>query len=265
MSYDSNQAALTYGAASVEKNKCVAISDLFNGIAGLNLGNTFSWIVNANACASFSKFVTGDINPDPVVVNSLDISASWIPPANAGTGKSCKFMVPNQLLLSGNGSDEATVNVNVTKLCAPVGCTYTQGYWKTHVNYAPKPQFAKKRDSAWNLIDGAGTANENAVFFLSGQSYIAVMWTPPKGNPYYNLAHQYIAAKLNVLDGASAAAVATDIQQAEAWFSAYAPTHPFWKNPAVIAAAGRLAAFNEGKTGPGHCSVSPATLKAAGL
>jgi hypothetical protein len=265
MSYDSNQAALTYGAASVEKNKCVAISDLFNGIAGLNLGNTFSWIVNANACASFSKFVTGDINPDPVVVNSLDISANWIPPANAGSGKSCKFVVPNKLMLSGNGYDEATVSVNVTKLCAPVGCTYTQGYWKTHVNYAPKPQFAKKRDSAWNLIDGAGTANENTVFFLSGKSYIAVMWTPPKGNPYYNLAHQYIAAKLNVLDGASASVVAVDIQQAEAWFSAYAPTHAFWKNPAVIAAAGRLAAFNEGSTGPGHCSVSPATLKAAGL
>ena len=74
------------------------------------------------------------------------------------------------------------VSVNVTKLCAPVGCTQTQGYWKTHVNYAPKAQFAKKRDSAWNLIDGAGTAN---VFFLSGKSYIAVMWTPPKGNPYY--------------------------------------------------------------------------------
>lgn len=149
--------------------------------------------------------MTGDINPDPLVANSLDIFAGWIPLENAGEGKSCQFMVPNVLMLSGNGEDEATVKVNVTQLCdSPIlpGCTYTQGYWKTQVSYLLRPQFSKKRDSAWDLIDGAGTANENAIFFLSDMSYIMVMWTPPRGNAYYNLAHQYIAAKLNVLDGA---------------------------------------------------------------
>jgi hypothetical protein len=268
MTYDSNQAALTYGSPNVENNKCVAISDLFNGIPGLNLGNTFSWIVNANACASFSQFVTGDINPDPLVTNSLDISAAWIPLENVGEGKSCQFVVPNLLMLGGNGDDEATVGVTVTQLCDAqilLGCTYTQGYWKTHVNYAPKPQFSKKRDSAWDLIDGAGAANEGAIFFLSGMSYINVMWTAPKGNPYYNLAHQYIAAKLNVLDGADDSAVAADLAQAEAWFSVYPPSSPFWKkNQNAIEIAGHLGSFNEGSVGPGHCSVSPATLKAAG-
>jgi hypothetical protein len=68
------------------------------------------------------------------------------------------------------------------------------------------------------------------------------MWTAPKGNAYYNLAHQYIAAKLNVLDGASASAIAADLAQAEAWFNAYAPTNGFWKkNQNVITVAGRLA------------------------
>lgn len=267
MSYDSNQAALTYGSPTAENNKCVAISDLFNGVAGLNLGNSFSWIVNANACASFSQFVTGDINPDPLVVQSLDIFASWLLPANTGPGLSCQFIVPNVLMLSGNGQDEATMTVNVTQLCdEPIilGCTYTQGYWKTHVNYAPKPQFSKKRDAAWDLIDGAGTDNENAIFFLSGMSYISVMWTPPKGNPYYNLAHQYIAAKLNVLDGADDSDVASALAQAEAWFGTYPPSNAFWKkNHDAIALANVLGAFNEGEIGPGHCSVSPATLRAA--
>lgn len=264
VSYDSNQAALSYGSPSVENNKCVAITDLFNG-GGLNLGNSFSWVVNALQCDSFSQFVTGDINPDPLVESSLDIFANWIPLANTGEGRSCEFMVPNVLKLSGNGEDEAMVDVNVTELCDVSGCTYTQGYWKTHVNYAAKPQFSKKRDSAWDLIDGAGTANEGALFFLSGQSYITVMWTAPKGNAYYNLAHQYIAAKLNVLDGASASAIAADLAQAEAWFSAYAPTNGFWKkNQNVITVAGRLASYNEGDIGPGHCSVSPATYISAG-
>lgn len=260
MTYDSNQAPLNYGVADVENNKCVNISDLFNG-GGLNTGASFTWLVAGNQCSSFSQFVTGDINPDPLVVQSLDILANWIPAANTGEGQSCAFMVPNVLNLSDNGSDEAMVDVKVTQLCAPSSCTYTQGYWKTHVNYAAKPQFAKKRDAAWDLIDGAGTANENATFFLSGQSYITVMWTPPKGNPYYNLAHQYIAAKLNVLDGASSAAIAADLQQAEAWFSAYGPNNGFWKkNAGAITLAGKLASYNEGAIGPGHCSVSPATI-----
>jgi len=264
MTYDSNQAALSYGVADVENNKCVDITDLFNGDPALNTGVSFSWLVAGMQCGSFSQFVTGDINPDPSVENSLDILADWIPAANAGEGKSCQFYVPNVLMLSGNGTDEAMVNVQVTELCDVAGCTYTQGYWKTHVNYAPKPQFAKKRDAAWDLIDGAGTANEDAIFFLSGQSYVSVMWTPPKGNAYYNLAHQYIAAKLNVLDGASASTVASIIAQAEGWFSTYPPSHSFWKkNRDVVLYAGYLASYNEGTTGPGHCSVSPATLKAA--
>ena len=262
MSYDSNQASLTYGSPNVENNKCVAISDLFNGIPGLNLGNSFSWIVNADACASFSQFVTGDINPDPLVLQSLDIFADWIPLANTGPGQSCQFMVPNVLMLSGNGEDEASVTVNVTQLCAPAGCTYTQGYWKTHANYAPKPQFSKKRDATWDLI---GAAAENTTFFESGTSYITVMWTPPKGNAYYNLAHQFIAAKLNVLDGADGSAIATALAEAEAWFNDNGPGDPFWKkNKDAIELAGLFAAFNEGEIGPGHCSVSPATLKAAG-
>lgn len=256
VTYTSNQALLTYGAPSAENNKCVAISDLFNGIAGLNLGPSFSWNVNANACADFSQFVTGEVTAG----NSLDIFANWLLPADTGEGQSCTFAVPNKLILSNNGSDTAGIGVEVTQLCDTVGCTYTQGYWKTHVDYAAKPQFAKKRDAAWDLIDGAGTLDENAMFFTSGKTYIQVMWTAPKGNPYYLLAHQYIAAKLNVLDGASDSAIAADLAQAEAWFAAYGPGHGFWKkNQDAIALAGKLASYNEGAIGPGHCSVSPAT------
>lgn len=260
VTYTSNQASLTYGDPSVETNECVAISDLFNGVAGLNLGASFSWIVNASACSDFSQFVTGEVTPG----NSLDILADWLPPENSGEGESCEFMVPNKLILSDNGNDVAGIAVEVTQLCDVQGCTFTQGYWKTHVNYAAKPQFSKKRDATWDLIDGSGTANENATFFLSGNSYIVVMWTPPKGNAYYLLAHQYIAAKLNVLDGASSSVIASDLAQAEAWFAAYGPSHPFWKkNQAAITLAGKLASYNEGTIGPGHCSVSPATERSA--
>jgi hypothetical protein len=267
VTYTSNQALLTYGSPNVENNKCVSITDLFNSTPNLNLGIGFDWIVDPNKCEDFSTFVTGDIDPT-ANVKLLDILGNFILLTHIGEGKDCKFMVPNLLRLGGeNGEDEAVIDVTITQLCDVQGCTYTQGYWKTHVNYAPKPQFSKKRDATWDLIDNGALLNENATFFLSGKTYIAVMWTPPAGNVYYNLAHQYIAAKLNVLDGASGAVIAAELAQAEALFTQYAPGANYWKNntnkATVTALAGKLAAFNEGTIGPGHCSQSPASLNAA--
>ena len=116
-------------------------------------------------------------------------------------------------------------------------------------------------------IDGAGVLNENALFYSSGKTYIEVMWTAPAGNVYYVLAHQFIAAQLNVLDGASSATIAAELAQAAALFSQYGPAHSYWKNKTnkanATTLAGKLAAYNEGLTGPGHCSESPATLNSA--
>ncbi|NUS61225.1 MAG: hypothetical protein HOQ01_09785, partial [Lysobacter sp.] len=265
VTYTSNQAALTYGAPNAENNKCVSLTDLFNSTPGLNLGIGFDWIVDPNVCADFSTFVTGDIDPT-AGEKLLNILSGFLLASQQGEGQTCKFMVPNLLRLSGeNGEDESVIDVTVTQLCDVRGCTYTLGYWKTHVIYAAKPQFAKKRDATWDLIDGAGTSNENAIFYLSGKSYINVMWTAPAGNAYYILAHQFIAAKLNVLDGASGAAIAAELAQAEALFNQYGPTNNYWKNnkTAVTALAGKLGAYNEGSIGPGHCSESPASLNAA--
>jgi hypothetical protein len=133
-------------------------------------------------------------------------------------------------------------------------CTLTQGYWKTHSTYGP----ASKPDATWNLLPGG--AGPNTVFFLSGASWYQVFWTAPAGNAYYNLADQYMAARLNILDGASApASVSNAITAATALFNAY--------KPAQIAAlkgsdalrkqfvelAGILGSYNEGLIGPGHC------------
>jgi hypothetical protein len=72
------------------------------------------------------------------------------------------------------------------------GCTLTPGYWKTHSKYGPAPY-----DATWAQV------GEDTPFFLSGQSYYEVLWTEPKGgNAYYILAHAYIAAELNKLNGA---------------------------------------------------------------
>jgi hypothetical protein len=140
-------------------------------------------------------------------------------------------------------------NVDLVKVCqveAEEGCTYTQGYWKTHAE-----EGSKKYDETWDLLaDGPDTA-----FFGTSMSWIAVFNTPPKGNPYFILAHQYMAAKLNVLAGAADGDVGADLTAAEAFFGAFTPTSTLTPETRaeIIALADDLDEYNNGLIGPGHC------------
>ncbi|TSC77024.1 MAG: hypothetical protein G01um101431_207 [Parcubacteria group bacterium Gr01-1014_31] len=141
-------------------------------------------------------------------------------------------------------------NVHVTVNCFQ-GCTLTQGYWKTHSTYGP----AAHPDDNWDSVGGP-----DAVFFLSVQTWYEVFWAAPKGNTYYNLAHQYMAAVLNANNGASVPVdIQTAIDDATALFNAYTPAQvaAMKGNSATrkqfIDLAGILGSYNEGLTGPGHC------------
>jgi hypothetical protein len=146
------------------------------------------------------------------------------------------------------GDDDHTVVVTVE--CV-VGCSLTQGYWKNHADPNRK-QF----DPTWNLIRPAGA---QTTFYLSGQTYLQVLNTSVSGNQYYSLAHQYIAAQLNILAGADGSAISTQMARAEAIFKQYTPAQigALRSNSAlrqeIIALANHLAKYNEGLIGPGHC------------
>ena len=78
------------------------------------------------------------------------------------------------------------------------GCAFTQGYWKNHPD-------------AWPL----------ASLSLGGTSYtqaqlLAIFAQPVKGNGLVALAHQAIAAKLNVANGADDSAIGEDIAVCDA-------------------------------------------------
>ncbi|MBE0661891.1 MAG: HYR domain-containing protein [Bacteroidales bacterium] len=130
------------------------------------------------------------------------------------------------------------------------GCTYSQGYWKTHSEFGPAPY-----DETWALLpDGAST-----IFYLSGKSYYEVMWTAPKGNAYYILAHQFIAAELNFLNGACHEDAQAAVAEATALFNMYTPAQiaSLKGNNALrqqfLALASLLDDYNNGMIGPGHC------------
>jgi hypothetical protein len=129
------------------------------------------------------------------------------------------------------------------------GCTLTQGYWKTHSIYGP----AAKADPTWATVGGP-----DASFFGTSASWLQVFNTAPKGNAYYVLAHQYMAAVLNKNAGTSTTA---EVDAAMTWaFDAFTanpnPASAFWvtNKTAATGYAGTLDQYNNGLIGPGHCS-----------
>lgn len=140
-----------------------------------------------------------------------------------------------------DGYQDTLIEVKVP----PRGCTLTPGYWKTHSINGPAPY-----DDIWG-------DREDDTFYLSGKTWYQVLWTPPKGNAYYILSFQFIAAKLNILAGASITPqVEAALLFAEDFFTNNDPSTKLSKQlkNTVIYNAGVLDSFNNGYIGPGHCS-----------
>lgn len=111
----------------------------------------------------------------------------------------------------------SSATVTVTKTCAPPsppvagGCTLTQGYWGTHSKYGPA-----RYDATWAKL------GEDQPFYLSGLTNYQVLQTATKGNAYFILAHQFLAAKLNMLAGAPAPA-GVNLAAIDTFFKTYTP------------------------------------------
>jgi hypothetical protein len=219
-------------APDVEVDECIDVSDTNVGVLGT--------VCAADAPQTFNYSLSFGAHPDADVVlvcgdNSHDNTASFLTNDSGATG-----------------SDSWTVNAFVA---CDAGCTLTPGYWKTHSDRGPAPF-----DDTWNLL---GPSAEDTVFFLSGQSYYEALWTPPAGNAYYILAHAYIAAELNMLNGASVPAAVQDaFDDATVLFNTYTPAQIAAlkgnkaPRPEFIALAAILDGYNNGLSGPGHCSDS---------
>jgi hypothetical protein len=93
-------------------------------------------------------------------------------------------------------------------------------------------------------------------------NYYQALWTSPNGNAYWILAHAYIAAKLNQLNGADFTAAQAAFNSATLLFSNPTYTPAFigdlrGNNPirqSFLAYATILDNYNNGLIGPGHCT-----------
>jgi hypothetical protein len=118
-------------------------------------------------------------------------------------------------------------------------CTLTQGYWKTH---------QEQWDAAGEMVVWNGE-----TFFNSGKTYAEIYATSAAGgNSYIQLAHQYIAAVLN-LNGGSDPVIDAAVAQAAALLGGHTAGSSFIKDATWTALATTLDNYNKGTTGPGHC------------
>ena len=123
--------------------------------------------------------------------------------------------------------------------CRRRDVSFTLGFWKNHTSdwpsgFDPKRPFFPERDRHW----------------------LGALSTPPKGNAYYILSQQYVAAVLNGASGASVPAnVQTAIDGATALHGQRSDSGPETapSEAQLIAWANTLDQYNNGLVGPGHC------------
>jgi hypothetical protein len=135
-------------------------------------------------------------------------------------------------------------------VCVP-GCTFTQGYWKTHGSGACGNGNNCNVWPVQNLTLGLVNYSQDQLCSIFNQNV--------GGNGLVNLAHQLIAAKLNIASGADSTAIAATIADADALIGGLLipPLGNGFVAPNVVAAdVANLTAFNEGilVNGPPHCA-----------
>jgi hypothetical protein len=146
-------------------------------------------------------------------------------------------------------TEECGGNPNCIGECG--GCTYTQGYWKTHTPLVCETDLTSPLCIEWPVE----TLNLGSVSYDVAQ-LVSILNTPSGGNGLIALAHQLIAAKLNFLSGGFDTGVQPYIDAADALIAAniVPPVGAGSLSPAATSALiAILTQFNEGVIGPGHC------------
>jgi hypothetical protein len=130
-------------------------------------------------------------------------------------------------------ADQTTVSQN---------CTYTQGYWKNHPN-------------AWPVT----SLTLGSVVYSKAQ-LLAILDESVQGNGLVSLAHQLIAAKLNIAQGADPSAASAAIASADAMIGSLVipPIGSGYLAPSQTSSTTQtLDDYNNGIIGPGHCGTVP--------
>ena len=125
------------------------------------------------------------------------------------------------------------------------GCTLTQGYWKNHNEFETKPNRKVDWPAPYDEGDLLCTMKSLDILHMSSAG----------GDAWLILARQFIAARLNIANGASSTPeVDAAIAEATELLAANCDEMPTTEiRSRAIELAGLLDGYNNGAVGPGHC------------
>jgi len=133
------------------------------------------------------------------------------------------------------------------------GCTFTQGYWKTHGPVGCNPSGGA---NVWPADVQTNGLTIGSVVYTADQ-LCSILNTPAAGNGLLVLAHQLIAAKINIANGSDPTDAALCIASADALIGGLV-IPPVGGGSLSAASTSSLTScltnYNEGATGPGHCT-----------
>jgi hypothetical protein len=136
---------------------------------------------------------------------------------------------------AGTAGDNTVDQIRIITQCPPEGvCPKTQGFWKNHPDDWP----------VTSLMLGSQTYTQMEL--------LAIFRTPPRGDASLILAHQLIAAKLNIANGSDPAPIAATILHADGLLSTFSGKLPYGVAPsstagkAMVADAKILDKYNNG-------------------
>lgn len=144
---------------------------------------------------------------------------------------------------SGMGA-QSPLSATVSSVTSTQGqnCTYTLGYWKNHT-------------AAWPVSSlKLGTVTYSASQLLS------ILKKSVSGNGLVSLAHQLIATKLNIANGANPTTIASTVLAADALIGGLVapPVGSGYLPPSASSSLTQaLDDFNNGVLGPAHCGSTP--------
>ena len=260
---------------SINIQVCAGASGLPNGFS-LDWLKASDYAANANhwfssdsplACsagfsgsANLSRYNLGPY--ECVTVNVGDFLFDNGASTNCATGLDCGTQYVFRTFGHGNStynrSDDTAVLGCATLDCGhSTSCTFTQGYWKTH-GVVPTGNNAY----AWPDAAKASGLQLGSVSYTAAD-LLSILNKPAAGNGLVALAHQLIAAKLNVAAGGDPTAVAADIATSDALIGSLVipPLGGGYLAPSLTSGlVGALSSYNEGATGPGHCDGAEALV-----
>jgi len=186
---------------------------------------------------------TFEILVDPELrMQCLSLDGIWLVSISLGEGEAT--FAPSQVIFGDiSYAGDAGVSVYddlslrpVRRLGTPAGaCPLSHGFWKNHPDAWPVDSLAL----------GAETYGKDELRDL--------LRAPPRGDASLILAHQLIAAKLNVANGSDPAPVSAEIDEADALLAGYGGRLPYDVPPssdaggAMVAVASLLDDYNTGR------------------